>query len=389
MRREKAETPLLHSAKQLYLRQKVPSDQTLLPFMSHLLSPGPVPIPASIQAALSRPVIHHRSPAFRQFYLDLLGALRYLFQTQHQVGTLIGSGTYGVEAAMYSLFRPGEAVLVLSMGKFSQRWADYAPLLRLETHTLAAAWGESLSSAAVLSAAAGIPNLRGVVITHSETSTGAGLDLESIALALREAHPELLLLVDGITSVGAIPYYHDAWALDASLVASQKSLMNPAGLVAFALSPRAEAALRPTHPGDFCNLYNYVQAATTGDYPFTPPVQLLYGVAEALRQLRDETLPVRWNRTHQTAQHFRTGLKALGGAVFPSQPVDSLTAFTWPGQDLSTLKMRLEAAGYILAGGQGPLKGQILRISHFAHTTPELMEAVLQTLRHAHSEPKS
>ena len=348
--------------------------------MTHLLTPGPVPIPPAIQAALARPVIHHRTPAFRSLYRALLDDLRYLFQTQHGVGTCIGSGTYGVEAAMYSLFRPGETVLVVSMGKFSARWAAYGPLLGLDTQVYACPWGGHPEPAALREAAAAIPNLRGVVLTHSETATGAALDLETIALDLRRVHPDLLILVDGITSVGAIPYYHDAWEIDASLVASQKSLMNPAGLVAFALSPRAQAALRPTDGGDFRNLYNYLRAAETGDYPFTPPVQLLYGVAEALQQLRAEGLPARWNRVHQTAQRFRQGLKAAGGEVFAAQPVDSLTAFRWPGQDMGRLKAGLAAAGFELAGGQGPLKGEILRVAHFGLVDPDLMDALLEAM---------
>ncbi|RMG75387.1 MAG: alanine--glyoxylate aminotransferase family protein [Bacteroidetes bacterium] len=351
--------------------------------MTHLLTPGPVPIPPSVQAALARPVIHHRTPVFRAFYQEMLTGLRYLFQTEQGVGTMVGSGTLGVEAAMYSLFRPADPVLVVSMGKFSGRWAAYARLLGLHVHTLEIAWGECPSPEAIAEKATALPALKGVVLTHSETSTGVVIDLETIAHTLRELNSELLILVDGITSVGAIPYYHDAWGIDAALVASQKSLQNPAGLVAFALSERAISALRATDPSDYRNLYHYLRQARTGDYPYTPPVQLLFGVDAVLKQIRAESLPLVWNRTHQSAARFRAGLSELGGVVFPPAPGDALTAFAWPGQDIPAFKQRLEAEGYLLAGGQGELKGKILRVAHFGYATPDRMRGLLAAMLRA------
>ncbi|GAB4430316.1 MAG: alanine--glyoxylate aminotransferase family protein [Bacteroidia bacterium] len=344
-----------------------------------LLTPGPVDIPAFVQAALLRPVIHHRTAVFRAFYTALLARLRYLFQTEAgAVCTATGSGTYGVEMAMYSLFAPGARVLALSNGKFSARWAAYGPLLGLEVVVLERPWGASFEVGAVLAAAAQYPDLQGVVITHSETSTGTLVDLEPLALALKAAHPGLLLLVDAITSVGALPFYFDAWQIDCAVVASQKALLNPAGLVAFAFSAQAQAALRETHSGDFRNLGNYLQAAATGSYPYTAPVSLLYGLDAALAYIGDQSLPVVWNRCHDAARMFREGLDALGGKLLSEAPSDSLTAFLLPGRDTEALRRQLAAQHDLhLAGGQDAYKGRLLRVSHMGMADAAVMREVL------------
>jgi aspartate aminotransferase-like enzyme len=341
-----------------------------------------VTVPDFVLDAMRRPVIHHRTAAFRAFYGKLCQQLGYLFQTEGVTGTFPGTGTYGVELAMQSLFHPGEHVLVLNLGKFSERWVRYGELIGLHVLELAVPWGESITPDQVQQMADAQPSLGGVVITHSETSTGAVVDLEEMAFALRRSHPECLILVDGITSVGTLPYYHDAWDIDASIVASQKALLNPAGLVAFALSRRAEARLRPTFDGDFANLRNYAVQARQEQFPFTPPLTLLYALSAALHHLEQSSLPVLWQRSHQSARVFRQGLERQGGHLFAQHPSDSLTAFTLPSQDLMGLKARLETEhGLVLAGGQGDLKGKILRVSHMGEADEQRMQQLLAAMK--------
>ncbi len=177
--------------------------------MPHLLTPGPVPIPPFVSQALTKPVIHHRTEAFRQLYSGLLSDLRYLFQARGKVALALGSGTYGVEMAMYSLFQPGQQVLVVDMGKFSGRWGQYARVLGLEVAVLTKPWGQHASVQDILDRLRQHPDTGGLVLTHSETSTGAMIDLEEIAFAVRQVNPEMLNLVDAITSVGAMPCYYD------------------------------------------------------------------------------------------------------------------------------------------------------------------------------------
>ena len=346
----------------------------------HLLTPGPVPIPDFIQQAIAKPVIHHRTEAYRKFYEELLAGLRYLFQTEGRTGTYIGSGTYGVEMAIRSLFKTGETVAVVDMGKFSNRWVAYANLMGINTLPITSSWGHSLSLSELEKKSRELIRMDGIILTHSETSTGALIDLEEMAFFLRRKYPDLLILVDAITSAGTLPYYHDAWDIDLSIVASQKALMNPAGTVAYAMSERAFSQLRPTDYGDFSNLHNYAVAAEQNSYPYTPPVQLQYGLKAALDYIQAETLPTVWTCTRTSARTFRAGLAELGGTIFPTQPSDSLTAFSFPDTDMSQLKAELFTKGFELSGGQGELKGKILRVSHMGTSDEALMKKLLEAL---------
>lgn len=358
--------------------------QTLVPTAlstPFLLTPGPVTVPDFVLDAMRRPVMHHRDAPFKDFFQGLQARLRKLFVTESLTGIFAGSGTYGVELVMRSLLHRGERVLVLNLGKFSERWARYGQLMGLQVLEVQAPWGKSISLKQVQTIAQDQSNLGGVVITHSETSTGAMIDLEEMAFVLRRAHPDILILADAITSVGAMPYYHDDWGIDATIVASQKALINPAGLVAYALSSRAEARLWPTFGGDFANLSNYAAHARQGSFPFTPPLTLMYGLDAALAHIEAETLPVIWQRVHDSARTFRQGLAELGGEIRPEMPSGSLTAFTLPHTDLNQLKQRLaEQHGLLLAGGQGEWKGEVLRVSHMGEADASMMQRLLMAM---------
>ncbi|MEO1382934.1 MAG: aminotransferase class V-fold PLP-dependent enzyme [Bacteroidota bacterium] len=291
--------------------------------MATLLTPGPVPVPLWVQAAMQRPVIHHRTPEFETFYQSFLEDLRYVFQTSGAVAASLGSGTFGVEMAMYSLFQTGDKIAVLDMGKFSGRWADYGEVLGCEVIRLQKPWGETWHVDELMEKLKPHGQLKGFVITHSETSTGTIVDLEAIASKLRVAFPEILIVVDAITSVGAMPYYHEAWGIDCTVTASQKALMNPAGLVLFAVSENGRQAMRPNDSGDFQHVGNYLISAEKYSFPFTAPVIPLYGMAAALAYIKKETLPVIWQACHQSAQVFRRGVEEIGGEVFSQYPPDS------------------------------------------------------------------
>ncbi|MDX2248748.1 MAG: alanine--glyoxylate aminotransferase family protein [Bacteroidia bacterium] len=349
--------------------------------MTHLFTPGPVPVPAFVMEAIARPVIHHRTEAFTTLYAGIQTRLQYLFQTKGFTGTIIGSGTYGVESAIYSLFRPGEKVAVIQVGKFSQRWSDYSKLSGLEIIVIEKEWGKGITPQEVSSQLESHSDIAGIVITHCETSTGVCLDLEEIVLAARQQFPDLCILVDAITTVGAIPFYMDQWEIDYAVVASQKALMNPAGTCAFALSERAMGRLVSTHSSDFRNLYNYYQSGKRHEYPFTAPTQLLYGIGAALEDIQSEGLPAIWNRTHHAAKTFREGIIKLDGEIVAEMPSDSLTAFRFPGKNNSFIKKQMaEKYDIHLAGGQGPMKGEIMRCSHMAGMDAEMMLMVLDKL---------
>lgn len=332
-----------------------------------LLMPGPVPIPAFIHAAIAQPVIPHRTAAFRTFYRQLLDDLRYFFQAENaHVCTMTGSGTYGMAVAIRSLFSDNDQIVVVTNGKFSERWAGYARSCGMSVAEVAKPWGEVPTAAEIAAAVAATPNVKGVIITHCETSTGALADLEEIAFAVRRVAPDVVLLVDAMTTVGAIPFYFDAWGIDCAITA-QKTLMCPSGVVEFALSDRAFARLQPTHEGDFTNLFIYAIKAETANYPFTAPVNLLYGVAAGAAYLRKQSLPVIWNEVHAAAAQFRATCQQRGYTHFPQQFSDSLSVVFPPANvSADTLRGTWEAEhGIIVSGGQEEIAGRVLRVAHF------------------------
>lgn len=358
---------------------KIPQDTLLL-------TPGPVAVPHFVMEAISQPVIPHRSQAFYEFYRGLLTDLQYLFQTQAQTCCMVGTGTQGVEAAMYSLFRPGNKVIIPAMGKFSQRWVDYGKIVGLNIVEISIAWGKGLQIDEIEPILKQHPDSAGIILTHCETSTGVGIDLEEISLRCKQVNPEMLVVVDAITSVGVIPFYLDAWKIDCAVIASQKALMNPTGLCAFAMSEQATGRLKATHPADSRNLFNYLAHAEEASYPYTAPVQLLYGIHAALSWIKGETLAKRWNHSHQLAKYFRKVLGQMGGEIFSETPAASLTAFTFPRQNMEGVKEKLEREyGIQISGGQGELKGSILRVSHMGVTGKEEMKKCLEGLRNIQS----
>lgn len=343
---------------------------------SLLLTPGPVPVPEEIWKAISRPVIYHRNQEFEQVMLSLQSGLQYLFQTTSITCGMIGSGTTGMEALLYSLFRKNDKVVFTNFGKFSERWVDYAQLSGLHTLSINAEWGNTIPVQAVIQCLEENPDTTGLVLTHCETSSGVLLDIEEIALNVKKRFPGVLIVVDGISSVGATPFYFDEWQADAAVVASQKSLRNPAGTVYFALSEPALDRLRPTHSADCMNLMNYTESAKKRSFPYSPPVNLFYGVIASLESVRQKTLPFIWNEVHANAKHFRTEIKTAGWTTFGESPSDTLTAITSATHSVPETKKRLYDSGFVVSGGQDRLKGKILRIAHYNPIFAEDLEKI-------------
>lgn len=346
-----------------------------------MLTPGPVGVPESVMKAIAQPVIPHRSPAFQSFYGDLLENMRYLFQTDGKVCGIGGPGSMAMRLLLSDLLNAGDKVFTPVYGKFSARWADYAAQLGLDHISPEFDWQKGPSTNELIEAVEKHPDLKAVVLTHCETSTGVVLDLESLAWKIREVQPDCLIIVDAISTIGSIPFYMDAWGLDAAVVSSPKALQNPSGTAFIAVSDRAYSYLDPLRRGDPGNLRNYFEFAEKGLFPFTAPVQLLYGIAASLDHIKAEGLPVIWNRTHQLAVHFRKELEKIGGSVWTKNAGSVLTAFYFSGFDLDLLKEKLEKEyQVIVSGGQDQLNGQILRVGHFGPVTLDEMSYLARSL---------
>lgn len=349
--------------------------------MQHLLTPGPVPIPDFVQRALCQPPVYHHTADFEAFMEELESGLRYFFQTQGTVLGMIGSGTYGMEALMYSLLERGDRVIVQSIGKFSQRWADYADLLGMDTVRLEKSWGQGTETQEYLDLLAQNPQTKAVILTHCETSTGIFTDVEQIAFHVKRIFPDVWVLVDAISTGGALPFYMDEWGIDGVVVGAQKALMNPTGTVYLALSEQAVVALKPSDKSDVLNLWNYHQAMQKHRFPYSPPISQFYGVLAALQHIRHQSLPGVWNELHQNARTFRNWLQKQGFELWAEPAADCMTAFCKKGVDLVALQRQLAERGVIVSEGQDQLKGQILRVAHYQPIEKEAIKIFEEILR--------
>src|SRR5881397_3875909 len=207
----------------------------------YLLTPGPTPVPPEVLAAISQPVVHHRGPDFKPVYERSLARLREVFRTERDVLLFASAGTGAMESAVANLCSPGERVLVVSAGHFGERWRAIAAAYGAEVETLEYAWGEIPAAEDVAARLQELGGAKAVFLTHSETSTGVVCDLQALAAAARPSGT--LVVVDGVSSLGAVPLETDAWGIDVVASGSQKALMTPPGLGLASVSAAAWAAL--------------------------------------------------------------------------------------------------------------------------------------------------
>ncbi len=346
-----------------------------------ILTPGPVAVPDFILEAIGQPVIHQRSSAFLEFFSQLQAGLRYLFQTEGPVVVLPATGSMAVELTMDSLFAAGQTIAVQANGKFSDRWLDYGQYKGMSAVPMRLPWGEELTTDTLVSVLENFPGIDGLVLTHCETSTGVQIDLEEMALAARQVRPNLTIVVDAISTVGVTPLYMDAWGLDAVVCSAQKGLFNLSGVSFVALSPSALFQLDTPKADDALHLGQYWRHLAQGSFPFTPPTQQLYGVLEALEIIQDQGLPRRWNLSHQMSRFCKAAIQGLGGQLFGEGNSDVLTAFSFGEGDHDEIRAGLLQRGFEVAGGQGPLKGKLMRVGHFGWIGMEEMEGFVEALK--------
>jgi serine---pyruvate transaminase len=334
----------------------------------YLLTPGPTPVPPEVLAALSQPVVHHRSPDFRPVYDRTLARLKEVFRTEGDVLLFGSAGTGAMESAVANLCSPGERVLVVSAGHFGDRWRAIASSYGTAVEALEYAWGEVPSADDLAGRLADLDGVTAVFLTHSETSTGVVCDLQALAAAASEHGA--LSVVDAVSSLGAVPVETDAWGLDVVLSGSQKALMTPPGLAMVSASERAWAA-RGDSPRFYFDWERTRKAQGALDAPFTPPVSIVAGLDVALGLLLDAGLEAVFDRHVRLGRACREGAKAMGLDLFSPDEDRSavVTAIRAPeGIDATELVLTLrDRFGITIANGQGPLKGKIFRIGHIGY----------------------
>ena len=353
--------------------------------MQNLRIPGPTPCPPETLAELSRQMINHRGPEFAAMQGRIMERLKLFFRTANDVYVFTTSGTGVMEAAIVNTLCEGDKVLSVSIGEFGDRFADIAEAFGAEVTRLSFEPGTAAEPAAIADALRAEPATMAVVVTHNETSTGVTNDIAAINKAIRAVNPEVLLIVDAISSLGCIPFATDAWQVDVATTASQKGFMIPPGLAFVTMSDRAWRAYeRSTMRKFYFDIGKARDYAKRGQTPFTPAVSLYYGLDKALDMLTSEGLEQTNARHHAIADYTRARVTALGLnllAVGP-QASDTVTSVLVPegvnaAQLLALLNSEFDT---VLASGQGKLTGKIVRIGHMGIVDKADIDAAVEAL---------
>lgn len=346
---------------------------------TRLFTPGPTPLLPAAQFAMAAADLHHRTPEFRAMYQRVLGQLKEFVGTKNDVVMLTSSGTGAMEASVTNLTSPGDRVLVLTAGKFGERWTGLAKAFGCQPDVVNAPYGQTFSAAEVKSALR--DDTRAVYMQATETSTGVRHDVKAVAEALRSAGSEALLVVDAITGLGTTHLEMDAWGVDILIGGSQKAVMIPPGLAYLAASERAWKRMEASkNPRYYFDLRKERKSAVNGESAYTPGVALIAALGAALDYIaaqaggdvaRGRVLLV--ENAETCAAMTRAAVPALGMKLFaPGSPAAAVTAVLPPeGVDSGMIVKELKSRfGATVTNGQGEMKGQIFRIAHLGYFDP-------------------
>jgi aspartate aminotransferase-like enzyme len=326
--------------------------------------PGPTPVPERVRRALAEQVLNHRGPEFREILSEVESSVKKVLRTESDVALFASSGTGGMEASLANTLDPGDRVLVLVNGQWGERFAAISRTLGAKVDTVEVPWGEQVDPQAVADKLA-LRTYRAVLVTHNESSTGVVTDLAPLGALTRDL--PTLLVVDAISSLGAIDVRQDAWNLDIVIAASQKALMCPPGLSLLSVSPKAWEVVERgrRNPCFYWDLVKARKSLREGQTPYTTPVSLVFALRESLRMIHEEGLSRVLARHRRLAAALRAGTDALGLRPFPSGAFsDSVTAVYVPdGLDASTLVGHLHRRyRTVIAGSRNRLSSRVVRI---------------------------
>jgi alanine-glyoxylate transaminase / serine-glyoxylate transaminase / serine-pyruvate transaminase len=334
--------------------------------------PGPTNVPDRVLRAISQPTIDHRGPGFARIAGEALEGLQQVFQTAGPVVIYPSSGTGAWEAALVNTLSPGDSVLMFETGHFAALWCDMATRLGLAVRFVPGDWRSGVSPEIVEQTLRDDREhaIKAVAVVHNETSTGVASRIADIRARIDAAGHPALLLVDTISSLGSMDYRHDEWRVDVTVGCSQKGLMLPPGLGLHAVSDKALAAARSARlPRSYWDWQPMLKDNLAGFFPYTPATNLLYGLCEAVRMLREEGLANVFARHTRYAEATRRAVGAWGlalVAVNRAEYSSALTAVMMPeGHDADALRqVVLERFDMSLGTGLGKLKGRVFRIGH-------------------------
>lgn len=334
-----------------------------------LFTPGPTPVPEETLLELAKPVTYHRTAEQKQVLAEVLEDLKYVYQTRNDVLCLTSSGTGGMEAAVSNLLATGKKAILLTAGRWGERWRGIMKGFGINVVSIEVPYGKAVQPAQLEEALAKNPDAVAVFSTLSETATGVGHDIEAFGKIV--AKTPAVLVVDGISGLGAMEFRTDAWQVDVCVSGSQKALMLPPGLAYVSVSPKAWGAIEANTSAKnfYFDLRRYRAKLPENDTPFTPANTLIKAQRVSLKKIRSEGIENLWARHARMGAAARAGVAAMGLTNFAERPNNALTVVAVPPSvDGNELLKNLEKKyGYKLANGQDTLKGKIWRLSHMGY----------------------
>ncbi len=354
--------------------------------------PGPTNIPQRLLGAMQIQTRDHRAPDFKDTFLPVLEDTKRVFgTTTGQVITFPASGTGGWEAAVSNTLSPGDTVLVARYGMFSHRWIDLCQRHGLDVQIIECPWGAGAPVEVFEAALKADINhkIKAVLVTHNETATGVKSDIAAVRGAIDAASHPALLFVDCVSSLASMPFEMDTWGVDIAVSGSQKGFMLATGLAILCVSPKALTAMETAKlPRTFFDFKDMMGANANGGFPYTPPLQLIYGLREALKMLFDEGLENVYARHHRLAEGVRRAAEAWGMKLCAASPdlySDTVSAIYVPeGFDSNALTEHAYSAYGVSFGiGLGEMNGKAFRIGHLGALTDTMVLSGLATIEMA------
>ncbi len=333
-----------------------------------LFTPGPVPLPPEVIKALGQQIIHHRTPEFTKTFMEVREKLKQLLKIERAPIMFASSGTGAMEAAITNFFKKGDRVLVINAGKFGQRWRDLAKTFELKVVDYEIEWGKTYDKERILEIIGEFPDIKGILVQHSETSTTTLHDVNYLAEVSKKLD-DCILVVDGITSVGVYEVYPEEIGIDVLITGSQKALMLPPGLSILWFSEKAEKRLSRSDIGKYYfSVLAEAKKQEKGQTAYTPAISLIVALNESLNLILGEGLPQLAKRHEVMATATREALKEIGLKLLSESPSNSATgAYAPAGIDADEFRKTLLKLGFRVAGGQDHLKGKIFRIAHMGY----------------------
>lgn len=353
-----------------------------------LCAPGPTAVPPEIMCEMAKPLIHHRTAQFEALVAENASMLKTVFQTKYPVVSFTSSGTGSMEASVTNFLSPGDKMIVVSCGKFGERFGEIGKAYGVNVIELKNEYGKDIKPEQVAEALKQNPDVKAVYTEYSETSTGVAFDVKGIAAVVSKTNA--IFVVDGITAIGCMNMEMDNWGVDVALGGSQKSMMIPPGLSFIAVSEKAQKMIETSKlPKFYFSLKEELKALADNTTAWTPAVSLFTGLNFALKMIIAEGLPSVFHRQYCLAESFRQGVQAIGMKLFADvpnvTPSNAVTAVRAPegveGKKIPSLMK--DKYGVTIAGGQGTMAGKIFRLGSIGWVDKSDAIVELQAMEYA------